>query len=201
MMRTTWIFKLCLPLTSAAILVGCTQKVSDNQQNRTAIDHATNQPRQDLRLALTGCVGVGTGTNQYVLMHIRPVSLAEQPSDALSAANLDIPNESAVRLASDDTEQLTKLVGQTVNVRGLLRHDGHNTIGTSGAPAPSPNQPGSRTDKSQAAVQEHYSDKVKQEAGPIGLHSMNNGTYPEMIVQQIAGTGQKCVASPAGQGH
>ena len=34
-MRTNWIFKLCVPLASASILVGCTQEVGDDQtQNR-----------------------------------------------------------------------------------------------------------------------------------------------------------------------
>lgn len=193
-MRTNWAFRLCVPLASAAILVGCTQEVGENEsQNRTPIDNATNQQRQDFRLALTGCLGAGTGTNQYVLTHVKPAPLAEQPSDALSSANLDIAENSAIRLASNDTEQLTELVGQTVNVRGLLRTDGRNTIGTSGQPTSSPNAPEPRTDQSQAAAtDQHHSDKVKQEAGPIGTQSMNNGTYPEMTVQQIEGTGQKC---------
>ena len=197
-MRTNWIFKLCVPLASAAILAGCTQEVGDDQtQNRTPIDNATNQQRQDLQLALTGCLGAGTGTNQYVMTHVRPAPLAEQPSDALSSANFNIPDNSAVRLASNDTEQLTGLVGQMVKVRGLLRDDGRNTIGTSGQPSPGPNQPESRTDKSQAAAgDQHHSEKVKQEAGPIGTQSMNNGTYPELTVLQIQGTGQKCVTSP-----
>lgn len=198
-MRTKWIIKLCVPVASAAILVGCTQEVGDDQtQNRTPIDNATNQQRQDLQLALTGCLGTGPGTNQYVMTHVRPAPLAEQPSDALSSANFNIPENSAVRLASNDTEQLTELVGQMVNVRGLLRDDGRNTIGTSGQPSPSPNQPEPRTDKSQAAAgDQHHSDKVKQEAGPIGTQSMNNGTYPELTVLQVRGTGQKCVTSPA----
>jgi hypothetical protein len=58
-----------------------------------------------------------------------------------------------------------------------------------------------RTDKSQAAADEHFSDKVAQEAGPIGMHSMNNGTYPELLVQQVESTGERCVTSPAEQGR
>jgi hypothetical protein len=199
-MRTTWIFKLCAPLASAAVLIGCTQEVSDSQaQNRTAIDNATNQQRQDLRLAMTGCLGVGLGTNEYVLTHARPVPLAEQPSDALSSANITIPENTEVRLSSNDTDKLTELFGQTVRVQGLLKDDGRNTIGTSGRAAAGQNPPDPRTDKSQAAADEHYSDKVKQEAGPIGMRSMNNGTYPEMTVLEIEGTGQKCETAPAGE--
>ncbi len=196
-----WIFKLCVPLASAAVLVGCGQEVSDSQANRTAIDHATDQHRQDLRLALTGCVGVGIGTSQYVLEHIRPVPLTEQPSDALSAANLTIPEGSSVRLNSGDTEELTHLVGYSVRVQGLLRDDGRNTIGTSGTSAPARSQADMRNDKSQAATDQHFSNKVAQEAGPIGMRSMNNGTYPELVVQQIESTGERCVTSPAEQGR
>src|SRR5690606_12929190 len=184
-MMRNWIFKLCVPLASAAVLVGCGQEVSDSQANRTAIDNATDQHRQDLRLALTGCVGVGIGTSQYVLEHIRPVPLTEQPSDALSAANLTIPEGSSVRLNSGDTEELTHLVGYSVRVQGLLRDDGRNTIGTSGTSAPARSQADMRNDKSQAATDQHFSNKVAQEAGPIGMRSMNNGTYPKLVVQQI----------------
>jgi hypothetical protein len=196
-MRTTWILKLCVPLASAAVLAGCTQEVGDGDtQNRTAIDNATNQQRQNLQISVTGCLGAGTGTNQYVLTHVRPAPLAMQPTDALSSANLTIPDNSAIRLASSDTEQLTRLVGQNVTVTGLLTTDGRNTIGTAGRAPVGPNEPEPRTDRSQAATDQHHSDKVRQEAGPIGMQSMNNGTYPEMTVQQVNGTGQKCDTSP-----
>ena len=196
-MRTKWTLKLCVPLASAAVLVGCTQEVNDDQtQNRTPIDNATNQQRQNLQIAVTGCLGIGPGTNQYVLTHVRPAPLAAQPTDALSSANLTIPDNSAIRLASNDTGQLTSLVGQTVNVTGLLTSDGRNTIGTSGRPPVGPNEPESRTDQSKAATDQHHSEKVRQEAGPIGTQSMNNGTYPELTVQRVSGTGEKCVTSP-----
>ena len=195
-MSREWTFRLCVPLVSAGVLLGCTQEVNDGQtQNRTPIDNATNQQRQNLEVSLTGCLGTGTGTNQYVLTHVRPAPLAQQPSDAPSSANLNLPENSAVRLASNDTDQLTRLVGQTVSVTGLLRHDGRNTIGTSGQPS-SPNQPEPRTDQSQAATAQHHSEKVREEAGPIGNRAMNNGTYPELTVKKVNGTGEKCVTSP-----
>jgi len=191
-MWTRWTLKLCVPLASAAILVGCTQEVDqDRDQNRTPIDNATNQPRQDRRVKLTGCLGTGTGTNQYLLTHARPAPLGEQPSDVLSSASLTLPDNVSVRLAMADEDQLTSLVGQTVAVTGLLRHDGRNTIGTSGQPV-SPDQPEPRTDQSQAATDQHHSEKVREEAGPIGNRTMNNGTFPEMTVQQVSGTGEKC---------
>ena len=194
-MWTKWILKLCVPVASAAILMGCTQEVKDdNGQNRTAIDGSLDRNRQKMEIAVTGCLGAGTGTNQYMLTHVRAVPLGSQPSDALSSANVAIPNDSAMRLSAKNEDQLTSLVGQTVTVAGLLRDDGHNTIGTSGHPA-GENQPEPRTDQSQAATDQHHSEKVREEAGPIGNQSMNNGTYPELTVERINGTGQKCSAN------
>jgi hypothetical protein len=191
-MWTKWAIKLCAPVASAAILVGCTQQVDTTQdQNRTPIDHATNRPGQNMQVKLTGCVGAGTGTNQYLLTHARPAPLAEQPSDALSSANLSLREITSVRLVATNEDELTRLVGQTVSITGLLRHDGRNTIGTSGQ-SHSPQQPEPRTDQSQAATAQHYSDKVREEAGPIGNRSMNNGTFPELTVQRVSGTGGKC---------
>lgn len=193
-----WTMKLCVPLASAAILVGCTQEVdTDPDQNRTPIDHATNQERQNLQVSLTGCLGTGPGTNQYVLTHVKPAPLGTQPSDAMSSANLDFSENTAVRLASNDEQELTSLVGRTISVTGVLRDDGRNTIGTSGEsqqPAPGATEP--RKDASQAGTDQHHSEKVREEAGPIGNRSMNNGSYPEIMVQQVTQTGEQCQPNP-----
>jgi hypothetical protein len=187
---------LCAPIASAAILAGCAQEVKpDADQKRTPTD-AANQQQQNRLIKVTGCLGTGPGTDQYVLTHVKPAPLSEQPSDTMSSANLPIAENAAIRLTTNDNDQLTSLLGQTVSVTGLLRDDGRNTIGTSGPPA-SPGQPEPRTDRSQAATDQHHSDKVRAEAGPIANRSMNNGTYPELTVQQVNGNGQKCVTSPA----
>ena len=190
-------WKLCVPLASAAFLVACTQEVGDGQtQNRTPIDHATNQQKQNLKLAVTGCLGTGPGTQQFVLTRVRPVPLAEQPTDAMSAANFSLPRNSAVRLTLNDDREVAALVGQTVSVTGLLTSTGADTIGTAGAPPAAEQKPEQRTDQSKAATDQHHSEKVRQEAGPIGQDAMNNGTYPEMRVQQIKGTGEQCATTP-----
>ena len=192
-MWTSWTLKLCVPLASAAVLAGCTQEVNDDKgQNRTAIDNATDKPKQKMEVAVSGCLGAGTGTNQYVLYHVRPLPLGSQPTDVLTSANLTLSDNSAVRLSAHNTEQLTPLVGQTVTVTGLLRDDGRNTIGTSGGPPVGANEPESRTDHSQAGTKQSYSEKVRKEAGPIGNQSISNGTFPELVVERISGTGQKC---------
>ena len=194
-MKKTRRLQLCAPLLGAVLVAGCTQEVDDGQtQNRTPIDHATNQNRQNLEVTLNGCVTTGIGNNQFMLMNVRPVPLAEQPTSAASSANTNLPENVPVRLATGDSDEIEKLVGQTVSVTGRL-NDGRNTIGTSGAPAPGPNQSEPRTDASQAATSQHHSEKVREEAGPIGNRAMNNGTFPELTVTKVSGTGQKCVAN------
>ena len=193
-MNRTWISKLCVPIASAALLAGCTQEVKDGEtQNRTPIDHATNQTKQNPQISLTGCVTTGIGTNQFMLMNVRQAQVAQQPTDALSATNRNIPENTPIRLAMADADEIEKYVGQTVSVTGMLS-EGSNTIGTTGD-VKAPNQSGSPTDKSQAATSQHHSEKVREEAGPIGNRSMNNGTFPELRVSRVSGTGEKCVAN------
>jgi hypothetical protein len=185
-MWTRWSSKLCIAVAAAA-LAACTQEVNDDQQSRASLSE-----RQKMEISVMGCVQAGTGTTAYMLTHVQPAPLGSQPTDAMSAAHLTLADNSAIRLSSEDTERLTGLVGQRVTVTGLLRDDGRNTIGTSGAPTPGENQAEPRTDRSQAGTDQSAAEKVREEAGPIGNRSLNNGTYPEMIVERISGSGQKC---------
>ncbi len=192
-----WMLKLCVPIASAAVLVGCTQEVDTNPE--TPIDSATHQPGQNLQLSLTGCLSTGPGTNQYVLTHVRPAPVSTQPGDAPTSATA-IEENSAVRLASNDEHDLTSLVGQTISITGILSDDGRNTIGTSGGAQPAPGTTEPRTDAPQAASNQHHSEKVREEAGPIGNRSMNNGSYREITVQPVQRTGEKC-GNAAGSPH
>jgi hypothetical protein len=144
-MNRTWTLKLCVPLAAAALLAGCTQEVGDRAQNRTPIDHATDQQKQNPEVSLTGCVTTGVGTNQFMLRDVRQAPLAQQPTDALSATNSRIPENTPIRLAIADADEIEKLVGETVSVTGRLS-DGRNTIGTTGEPRAA-NQSEPRTDE------------------------------------------------------
>ena len=191
-MRRHWTVKLCVPLASAAILVGCR-----GQQDRTAIDHATDQQRQNQEITVTGCLGTGTGTNQYMLTAVQLAPLGEQPSDAASTTGNPITPDAQVRLAYQDNDELGRMVGQKITITGKVTDDGRNTIGTSGqGQTPANGQLAPRDDKSQAASSQHHSEKVAQEAGPIAQRSMNNGTFPEMRVSRINPTGEKCPTAP-----
>ena len=191
-MRRSWTVGLCAPLVSAAVLVGC-----NSEQDRTAIDHATDQTKQNQQITISGCLGTGVGNDQYMLTAVQLAPLSEQPSDAPSTTGNPITPDSQVRLATNDREKLEELIGQKVTVTGMISNDGRNTIGTSGGgQTPASGQLEPRDDKSQAASQQHHSDKVAQEAGPMGQRSMNNGTFPEMTVTRINGSGEKCPTWP-----
>lgn len=193
-MKNQWVLRLGIPVASAAILVGCR-----GEQDRTAIDTAANQPRQNQEITVSGCLGTGVGTNQYMVTAVQLAPLGEQPTDAPSTSGNPITPDSQVRLAHNDTDELRGLVGQKVTVTGFVTDDGRNTIGTSGpnqgnTPANGKVEP--RDDKSAAASNQHHSDKVAQEAGPIAQQSMANGTFPEMRVTKISGSGEKCPTWP-----
>lgn len=187
-MRSSWT-GLCASLVGAAVLAGC-----GGGQDRTAIDHATNQPKQNQQIAISGCLGSGIGNDEYMLTGAHLAPLSEQPSDAASTTAIPLTPNTQIRVAMNDQDQLDTLMGQKVTVTGMLSDDGRNTIGTSGTGQnPATGQAASRDDQSQAATKQHYSNKVAKEAGPIGQRSMNNGTFPEITVTKISGTGEKCV--------
>lgn len=193
-MTKHWMLKLCVPVASAAILAGCR-----GEQDRTAIDHPTDQQRQNQEVTVSGCLGTGVGNDQYMLTAVQLAPLGEQPSDAPSTTGNPITPDSQVRLAMNDRDELERLVGQKVTVTGRISNDGRNTIGTSGSPGQTPANGSldARDDKSQAASNQHHSDKVAKEAGPMGQQSMNNGTFPEITVSKVNGSGEKCPTWPA----
>ena len=156
-MLNRWKTTSIVPILGAAVLIGCT---ANNPQDRVV----ESGPKQaDARpITLAGCVGTGRGAQQYVLTQVRMPPLAEQPSDASSSTGQSITENSQVRLAMADRDQLRKLVGQTVEVNGTVTDSGRNTIGTAGQER-SPNEPEPR---------------------------------PEVTVQRINGTGQKCTPTP-----
>lgn len=195
-MVKNWTIKLCVPLASAAVLVGCR-----GEQDRTAIDHPTEQASQNQRVTVSGCLGTGVGTTQYMLTAVQLAPLGEQPSDVASTTGNPITPDAQVRLAMNDTAQLERHIGERVTVTGIVTDDGRSTIGTSGQqPAPGQTPAGGqmepRDDRSAAATSQHHSEKVREEAGPIGQQSMNNGTFPEITVSRIESTGEKCQTWP-----
>jgi hypothetical protein len=198
-MRTRWNVLLALPL-AASVFAGCGG--SDDAGSRNAADDRTRQqqpitnaPEDPARatVALTGCVQPGTGDG-WVLQQVRfqgdKAGTDPQRHTQTSQAH-GITEGSWVRLAPGD-QDLRSFAGQRVNLSGTITDNGANTIGTAGTPGVATPS----GDRSQAASDEHYSEKVKKEAGRIGRESMANGTAAEVRVEQVQGTGERC-AGPA----
>jgi hypothetical protein len=170
---------VCIALASSALAVGCNR--SDD----------TEKAQVAQSVSLTGCVSSGMGNQQYMLTQVR----FEQGADKNTYAGTGLTEHSQVRLSVADESQVSQLVGQVASITGSLKDDGRNTIGTSG-PAAGPNDPEPRTAQSEAASTDKHSEKVAKEAGPIGQRSMNNGNFPEVKVDRITATGQKCQTLP-----
>jgi hypothetical protein len=179
-------------LASAALVAGC-----DQRSDRGAIDDAKPKSPDARPIALNGCVGTGPGTQQLFLTQVQVAPLAGQPSDAPTSVASSITEHSQVKLAmaAGRDDELSTLVGKRVTVTGTLRDDGRNTIGTAGTER-SPNEPERRADASQAGTPQSHSEKVREEAGPIGNRSINNGTFPEVLVQKVDNSGQACTPTP-----
>jgi hypothetical protein len=179
-------------LTGAALVAGC-----DRRSDRGAMDDAKPKSPDARPIALNGCVGTGPGTQQLFLTQVQVEPLAGQPSDAPTSVASSITEHSQVKLAmaAGRDDELFQYVGKRVTLTGTLRDDGRNTIGTAGTER-SPEQAEPRTDASQAGTAQKHSDKVREEAGPIGNRSMNNGTFPEVLVQKVDSKGEPCTPIP-----
>jgi len=191
-MIRNWKLAAVVPLASAALVTAC-----DKRSDRGAIDDATPKSADARAIVLKGCVGTGTGTQQLLLTQVQLAPLAGQPTDAPTSVASSITEHSQVRLtmAAGRDDELSKLVGKRVTVTGTLKDDGRNTIGTAGTER-SPDQAEPRADASQAGTAQSSSEKVRKEAGPIGNRSMNNGTFPEVLVQKVDSTGEQCTPTP-----
>jgi len=191
-MIRNWKLAVLVPLASAAMLTAC-----DKRSDRGAMDDAKPKTADARAITLNGCVGTGPGTQQLFLTQVQIAPLAGQPTDAPTSVASSITEHSQVKLAmaAGRDDELTKMVGKRVTVTGTLRDDGRNTIGTAGTER-SPEQPEPRTDASQAGTAQSQSEKVREEAGPIGNRSMNNGTFPEVLVQKVDSTGEQCTPTP-----
>ncbi len=105
-----------------------------------------------------------------------------------------------MRLIGADAAQLTQHSGRQVQVTGALTQESGSkgTSGDENSATPSTG-PGAETpsgDRSRAATDQHHSDKVADEAGPIARDFMPPGPAPELRVREIKETGESCSAAP-----
>jgi hypothetical protein len=161
-------------------------------KDRPAQSGRTSGPVEQ-QMTLAGCVQTGPSNAGLVLEDVQvDGSVAGPPAQAQSDTAADtsaITPGSWVRLSSKSVRDLEQYVGQRVNVHGSLVDSGAGTIGTTGAEGKPSLADG---DKTRAAVPGHPSDRLRDEAGPIGQTSMANGTAPEFQVQSVSPTGVRC---------
>jgi hypothetical protein len=187
-MRQTWAMRVAAPVLAAAALTACTQHVKENDGSERRKDAGGSA---DQVIGLKGCVEGAPDPNEYVLRNVQLQPIASQPTDAPTAVGVTVTEGSSVRLRTNDTDELKKNLGQIVSVTGMITDDGRTTIGTGGKPR-DPDQQEPATDASRAAANERYSARQAREAGPLGQDSMANGTLPQMSVQKVTATGERC---------
>ncbi len=150
------------------------------------------------RVSLTGCIQPGALETKYVLENIQSGRNSAGQTPAPDGTNAALPDAMAegsmVQLRSDNELELHKYLGKQVTISGRLIDTGASTIGTTGAKG-EPTQTGDLS--MAAAVGRHHSEKVRDEAGPIGHASLANGTAPIVHVDSINPTGRGCRAGLA----
>lgn len=153
------------------------------------------QPAAGRTVTLTGCVAGGQDPDAFRLSEIR-IDAAHSPTPDLPPPVPGITEGAWVRLQGS-TEELRPLLGQRVQLTGEVTDSGENTIGTAGAwgiEVPS-------GDKSQAASDEHYSEKQKKEAGRIARQSLANGRAAQLRVLKVTDIAERCEAASPTDGR
>jgi hypothetical protein len=178
-------------LSATATVAGCGGSDGANDEIR-AQAHDRNRPVQQqpaATVALSGCLEAAPGNDQYVLRNVRFEPRAGDPQATTTTPGGHGITEGAWVRLDGNGQDLGSHLGERVTINGTVADDGRNTIGTAGSPGVQ--TPAGET--SQAASSEHHSEKYKQEAGRIARESMADGTAAQVKVQQITGTGDRCV--------
>jgi hypothetical protein len=198
-MRHTWVSHVATSLAAAALMTACSRDVGNSGAVKDQRTDAGG--RVDQIVALTGCVQGAADPNEFVLRNVQLEPPRAQPTDSATSAATTVTEGSTVRLRIANSDELKKHLGQVVSVTGTITDDGRSTIGTGGRPR-DPGQAEAPTDASRAAAPEPYPEKQAQEAGPLGLDSMANGTAPRMSVEKVTPRGERCnlAARPESRG-
>ena len=192
-MRNSWSIVIVVLLGGTVMAAACggSDGANDELRARAPRSMPPEQPAA-ATIALSGCLEAAPGSNQYVLRNVRWEPRAGDPHAATTTPGGHGITEGAwVRLDGNEKD-LSSHLGKRVLINGAIEDDGRNTRGTAGTP-------GVQTptgDRSQAASSEHHSEKFKQEAGRIARESMADGTAALVKVQEVRGTGDRCMPSP-----
>ena len=189
-MRNSWsIFIFATVLSSTPIVAGCGGSDGFNDERRAQAPRE-KQPEQPAAatISLSGCLEAASGTNQFVLRNVRWEPRAGDPQATTTTPGGHGITEGAWVRLDGSGQDLGGHLGERVKIEGIIEDDGRNTIGTAGTPGVQ--TPSGET--SQAASDQHHSEKYKQEAGRIARESMADGTAARVKVREISGTGDRC---------
>lgn len=178
-------------------MAGCggSDGANDERRAQEPMTNRTDAPEARATataVALNGCVETAGGHDEFVLRNVQfPQPAGAAQAETGTAARGGITAGSSVRLdAGDQEDAVRKAVGQRVTLTGIIADAGSDTVGTSGVILPS-------GDRSHAASDEHYSEKVAKEAGPIARDSMADAETPEVRITAMESTGESCGSKPA----
>ena len=195
---TSWRAQLIGPVVCSMMIVGCAGTNGEERRENGQVEATKGESPAQATVSLSGCVEAAPGPRQYVLRNVRfePRDTGDPHIDTTTAGAHGITEGAWVRLRAGE-QDLGPQAGRRVTIIGSVSDNGQNTIGTAGTK-------GERLpsgDTSQAGAREHYSNKVKDEAGRIARESMANGTAAEVVVQKVQASGEKCPleVKPEGQ--
>jgi hypothetical protein len=190
--------RLLAPVACAFIVIGCGGGDEPRPQRPVATaDGEMGREGRDEHLpagstvSLTGCVEGAPAAQQFVLRNVRFESQegVDPQRDTSTPGPGGITEGSWVRLdGSEQAQALQGFLGQRVTLTGTIADTGESTIGTAGTTGGQ--TPAGATTR--AAGDEHYSERMKDEAGRIARESMADGTAALVHVTSVEGTGERC---------
>jgi hypothetical protein len=200
-MRKSLAASFAAPMVCVLALAGCGGGDEPRPQRpmTTAADDPAAGPEHlvpGATVALRGCVEGAPGTDQYVLRNVRfeDREQLDPQRDLTTPGPHGITEGSWVRLdGSEQPGELQGLLGQHVSLTGTVIDTGESAIGTAGTAAQE-GHAGAATRS--AAADEHYAERMKDEAGRIARESMADGLAALVQVTQVDATGEPCPAAP-----
>jgi hypothetical protein len=191
---------IAVPMVCALALAGCGGGDEPRPQRplTTAADDPAAGPAHlvpGATVALRGCVEGAPGTDQFVLQNVRfeDREQLDPHRDLTTPGPHGITEGSWVRLdGSEQRGELQGLLGQHVALTGTVIDTGESAIGTAGTLG----QEGHAGATTRAAGDEHYAERMKDEAGRIARESMADGMAALVQVTQVEATGEPCPTAP-----
>lgn len=201
-MRKSFARQLGAPVVCTVFLIGCGGGDEPRPQRpiTTAAEDPAGQVGRDasdehlavgVTVALSGCIQGAPGTDAYVLRNVRVETREgiDPHRDTTTPGPHGITEGSWVRLdGGERAEELQSFLGHRVTLTGDITDTGESVIGTAGTTGDQ-TAAGATT---RAAGDEHYAERIKDEAGRIARQSLADGTAALVRVTAVESTSDRC---------